>query len=106
MPDLNKIKDDANTLTKKIRTDLETLGKIYSDFNSEVESRFKDEFREQKGKIDGLEDFYSLKLIVNRNSQSINNALGIISKLKNISDFNISEMSEKLEEKKIKELIK
>ena len=106
MPDINKIKDDVDTLTKKIKTDLGTLGRIYSDFSSEVESRFKDEFREQKGKMDGLEDFYSLKLIVNRNSQSINNALGIISRLKNVSDFNISELADKSEDKNIKELIK
>ena len=104
MPDINKIKDDVSVLTKKIEDELKNLTRVYQGFCSEVDSRFQDELREQDGKMDGLEDFYGLKLIVNRNRQSVNNALGIILRLKDISGFNISETSEKIEKNKIKEL--
>lgn len=104
MQDLDKIKDDVSVLAKKIETELKNLTGMYQSFCSEVDSRFQEEFREQKGQMDGLEDFYGLKLIVNRNRQSVNNALGIILRLKDMSDFNISESSEKIEKQKVKEL--
>jgi hypothetical protein len=104
MRDLNNIKNEVSISTKKVLEDLKELSKRYSEFQREVDSRFRDELRDQNGKIDGLEDFYGLNLLVKRNCQNISNAYSIISRLKDVSEFNISEISE--EKKQIAEIFK
>lgn len=94
MSDLNNIKDEVTVATKKVLEDLKVLSRKYLEFQKEIESKFRDELRGQNGKIDGLDDFYSLNLIVKRNSQNISNAFSIVSKLKDVSSFNIDEISE------------
>ena len=70
-----------------------------------MEEKFREEVREQGGKMDGLEDFYRLNMVVKRNSQIISNTLGMINKVKDISGFNIEEITEDIENKNIKELV-
>lgn len=94
MSDLNNIKDEVSVATKKVLEGLKVLSRKYVEFQKEIESKFRDELRGQNGKIDGLDDFYSLNLIVKRNSQNISNAFSIISKLRDVSSFNIDEISE------------
>jgi hypothetical protein len=105
MPDnINRSKKEVTDLTVKTQKDLAILMNAYDRFQSDIEERFREEMREQDGKIDGLEDFYSLNMIVKRNAQMISNSLGMLKRLKDISEFNIEEMTD-TEYKKIKELI-
>ena len=69
----------------------------HEDFKSFVSL---EEIKKQKGKIDGLQDFLQLNQILNRNSQISSAALSTLSRYKDVSDFNISEIEEELEEKK------
>lgn len=105
MADLNNIKNEVTAATKKVLEDLKALTWKYAEFQKEIESKFRDELRSQNGKIDGLDDFYSLNLIVKRNSQNVNNAFSIVSKLKDVSSFNIDEISE-ADNKKLEEIFK
>ena len=101
---LDKIKKDASTVSK-VQESIKVLLTTYSQFQTSLEEKFREEVREQSGKMDGLEDFYRLNMVVKRNSQIISNTLGMINKVKDISDFNIEEISDEIDNKKIKELV-
>ena len=103
MPDPNKMRDKIDNLSKKIKQDVGALAAQYGNLSGEVNKRFRDELREQKGKMDGLEDFYQLSILVKRNAQVVNHVLGMLSKVTDISSFDISEEVEKKDE--VEELI-
>jgi len=86
---------DVAELTNKIERELKDLTGLYAAFNKEIELMFKEELSLQDGKMEGLEDFYGLKIIVGRNNQNVNNALGMLSRIRDISSFNISEIADK-----------
>jgi hypothetical protein len=104
MSDLNKIKNEVSSATKKVLGDLKLLSRKYKEFQAEIDARFREELREQHGKMDGLEDFYGLNLYVKRNSQNVNNAFGMLTRLTDVSTFNISEIND-LEDKRIRDLV-
>lgn len=93
MPDLNNMISDASSLTKKVSKDLKMLAAIYEELNKEAFSVFRDEYVRQDGKLDGLEDFYSLVAQSKGNKKSVGIALNLIYRLKDISDFSASEES-------------
>jgi hypothetical protein len=95
MPDPNKMRDSISTKTNKIRKDMGALSAQYQDLSKEIHRRFREELREQKGSMDGLEDFYQLSMLVKRNAQVANHMLGMLSKLTDISGYNITEETEK-----------
>lgn len=95
MPNPNKMRDSISTITHKIRKDMGTLSAQYHDLSGEINKRFREELREQKGSMDGLEDFYQLSVLVKRNAQVANHMLGMLSKLTDISGYNITEEIEK-----------
>lgn len=103
MPDPNKMRDGINSLSKKIKRDVGALAAQYGDFANEVNRRFREELREQKGKMDGLEDFYQLTMLVKRNAQVANHVLGMMSKMTDVSSYDISEETDKKDE--VEELI-
>lgn len=105
MSDLNKIKNEVSSATKKVLGDLKLLSGKYKEFQAEIDARFKEELREQHGNLKGLEDFYSLNVSIKRNNQHVNNAFGLLNRLTDVSSFNISEIND-LEDKRIKELVK
>lgn len=95
MPDPNKMRDSISSTTKKIKKDMGALAAQYQDLSKEIHRRFRDELREQNGSMDGLEDFYQLSMLVKRNAQVANHMLGMLSKLTDISGYNITEETEK-----------
>ncbi len=103
MPDPNKMRDGIDTLSKKIKRDMGALAAQYGGLANEVNRRFRDELREQNGKMDGLEDFYQLTMLVKRNAQVANHVLGMMSKMTDISSYDISEDTEKKDD--VEELI-
>jgi hypothetical protein len=104
MADLNNIKKQITDLTNKAQSDLSNLLDAYGSMQEDVETRFRTEQREQGGRMDGLEDFYSLNLLVKRNLQTVSNTVGMLKRLRDISGFDISEITD-LEYKKIKEIV-
>lgn len=95
MPDPNKMRDNISALLRKLRRDAGNLSAQYNNLSDEVQKRFRDELREQKGSMDGLEDFYQLSVLVKRNAQISGNVLGMLSKLSDISSFDITEEIDK-----------
>jgi hypothetical protein len=105
MSNLDKIKKDASSLSEKVKESIKVLLTTYSQFQISLEEKFREEVREQGGKMEGLEDFYRLNMLVKRNSQIISNALGMINKVKDVSGFDIEEITDTVENNKIKELV-
>lgn len=103
MPDVNKIIADVTSIGKRSLKDLRTMVEAYEILVKEVDSTFKEEIRFQDGKSDGLEDFYALLVSIKKNKISIINAMTLIERLKNISDFNISEETIEKVHKEVKE---
>jgi hypothetical protein len=106
MSDPNYMRNEVSELTRKIQKQLKELLGMYKNFHDEIETRFREELREQEGELAGLEDFYGLSLSIKRNTQNVGNALTLMSRLKDLSGFDISETPEKSVEKQIKELVK
>jgi hypothetical protein len=104
MPNLNKIASDTASLRTKLLGDIDALVRMYGALESEVGQRFKEEYSKNSGKIQGLEDFYALNQMVRKNMISVKQAHSIISRMKDISGFDISEELE--EDKEIEELLK
>lgn len=96
MSEVNKMISDVSSLSKKIAKDLDTLSSVYHRLFDDINHRFKEELLRQNGKINGLEDFYSLVILLKADKTKVRNALSILGGLKDISQFNVSE--EALEE--------
>jgi len=108
MKNLDSIQSEVLNKTKKIQRELKELFGLYRDFQSEIESRFREELKSQDGKIEGLEDFYSFSLTLKRNMQNIGNSASLMARIKDVSGYNIEEeLQEPVKniEKKVKEII-
>jgi len=108
MKNLDGIQSEVLNKTKKIQRELKELFGLYRDFQSEIENRFREELRDQGGKIEGLEDFHSFSLTLKRNMQNIGNSASIMARIKDVSGYNIEEELQEPKakiEKKVKELI-
>ena len=104
--DLDKIIKDANKLRKKIAPDLKALDGLYSKLKEEIGDKFKEEFSFQKGDLRGLEDFYSLLMIVKKDTAMIRNVSNMFRRLNDLSDYNVSEekAEELIEKSELKEI--
>jgi hypothetical protein len=91
MKELDNIQREVSNKTKKVQKDIKELFSLYRSFQSEIESRFREEINEQGGRLEGLEDFYSFSLITKRNMQNIGNTLALISRVKDVSGYDITE---------------
>ena len=91
MEDLNKITSDITVLKKKILKDLDTFITLYTKLGSDVDSRFKDEYRNNRGLLDGLEDFHLLNYLCKKNLSAAKSAHSVIARIKDISGFDIKE---------------
>lgn len=89
--EINKAFKDISIKHKKIFKDMEDILKNYINLESELNSRFKTEYSRNNNKIDGLEDFYSLKALVRKNVMLNKSAFGLLSKIRDMSGFDISE---------------
>lgn len=94
MADMNKTRDDITNILKKIKRDMSTLCGLYDNLSNEIEKSFREELGEQKGSIEGLEDFYQLTISIKRNAMIVKNSAGLLNKMKNISNYNITEETE------------
>lgn len=104
MPDLNKMINDLSIIQKKTVKDLNEMFRIYKNLEHDVSQKFKDEVQNNKGSINGLEDFRSLTYMCKKNLMSVKNAHTLILRLKDISKFDISEESEA--DREISEILK
>lgn len=104
MPNINDKVVKVKNLKKKILKDSENLLQVYGDLSKEINSRFREEFRE-KGSMSGLEDFYMLNNIMKKNLNSVKNICALMKRMQNIGDYEISEIEEKIEENMVKEIL-
>ena len=104
MSDVSKMISNVSSLSKKIGKELIKLSMSYDELFNEVDRRFKEELSRQNGKINGLEDFYSLFLSLKQDRNKIRNSAHLMGGLRDISQFNVSE--EALEEERENRLLK
>jgi hypothetical protein len=104
MSELNKITSDVTALRNKIMSDLNGLIKLYSELESSVTGRFREEYQKNAGSMNGLEDFYILNSHVKKNTLSAKQAHNILKRMRDVAGYDISE--EEVSEKEIAELLK
>jgi hypothetical protein len=104
MADLNHITRDATVLRGKILKDLDTLIKMYGEFEGSVTDRFRNEYERNAGSTNGLEDFYMLNNIVKKNHIAVKNAHALLKRMRDVEGFEITE--EELVDKELEELLK
>ena len=103
MADLNKIASDITGARQRILKEMNDLLRMYREFEGTVSSRFSSEYRSNDGSIAGLEDFYILKNIVRKNNVAVKNAHSILSRMQDVSGFDISE--ETLVDKELEKIL-
>ena len=91
MSDINKTIGDIASLKIKILGDLQILSSMLSKTSSDMDSRFREEFIRQNGKVDGLEDLYTLNRILKKNSMFAKNAHTMLVKMSNTNGYEVSE---------------
>lgn len=104
MPDLNKMIGDLSIIQKKTISDLDEMLRISKDLEHDVSQKFREEIQNNKGSMNGLEDFHALTYMCKKNLTSVKNAHSLIVRLKDISKFDISEETES--EREIAEILK
>lgn len=106
MADSNKMIADSLRQTKKLKDDLKKLIDLYDVLFKDVDKRFRSEYMHQKGSTDGLEDFYTLILDLKTNRSKLKNTFSLLTRLKDLSKYDINETERKLdEEKEIEQII-
>jgi len=104
MADLNKIILDVKIMRRGIIKQLQEYFSIYADLEKEVQNRFHDEYSRNNHKLSGLEDFHQLSYACKKNLTTLKTALNLISKMSDLSGFEINEEDETL--KKLDEILK
>jgi hypothetical protein len=106
MLDLDKILKDIEVIRKSILPQLKKLDNLYTKLKEELNDKFKEEYREQRGDLRGLEDFYSLLVAVKKDVMVVKGTTNLIKKLNNLSEYNVSEESieEAKEEAELEEI--
>ena len=105
MADLNTSVTKVTALKEKIKKDVSTLISLYSDLKKEIDHKFKEELKLQKGDYNGLEDFYALVMMLKKDTQTSVGVLSLLKRLNDLSGFSISEIEDKIEDtKKLEDL--
>jgi len=89
--DLNKNISDVNAMRKKMLKDLQGYLALYTELEKDVQNRFQTEYRHNNNNIAGLEDFQRLSYICKKNLTMVKSATGFISKVSDLSGFDINE---------------
>lgn len=106
MANPNKMIAESSKLTKKLKDDLKRLMALYDELHRDVDTKFKTEYINQNGSTDGLEDFYALILDLKTNRSKLKNTFSLLSRLKDITKYDIDETEKKIDdEKEIEDII-
>ena len=105
MVNVNSAMKDVSVLTKKIAKDLGTLAKTYQGLSETLKAKFKEEVA-YNGSFEGLEVFNSLSVSVSRNLGSVRNIGYLMSRLRDLSSFDVSEIEEEIINGDISKLMK
>jgi hypothetical protein len=89
---------DANSLKKKMLKEFGEFMSVYSSLEKEVSKRFQDEFRYNKHKLSGLEDFHQLSYACKKNLTTIKSACNLIARVSDLSGYDINEEDELVKE--------
>jgi hypothetical protein len=82
---------EINKFRNKILKDIAVLLKRQSSFEDNVNKKFRIEFNRNKQSMDQLEDFYHLKYLSKKNLQSVKTAHNLLSRMDDLSRFEIEE---------------
>lgn len=98
MPDINKMISDANNMRKNALKTLEEYMAHYAALEKEVQSRFQEEYSHNNHRLAGLEDFHQLSYICKKNFGTVRSACNLLSRMSDLSGFDISEHDELVKE--------
>ena len=91
MMEIAKEASDINNLRKKVLKDLGVLLKKQAALNGDIRSKFRTEYNRNNKSVQSLEDFYHLSHISKKNLQSVTTAHNLISRMDDLSRFEIEE---------------
>jgi len=97
MNNLPKLISESSEQHKRVLQHLREYLKTNVLLETEMKKRLGEELRSQKGKIDGLQDFYQLTQIFSRNTQMSSAAMAALSRVREVHDFSIEEITLNLE---------
>lgn len=98
MPEINKMISDANGIRKGILKQLQEYLVVYASLEKEVQNRFHTEYTSNDHKLAGLEDFHQLSYACKKNLTMVKTAFNLVSKISDLSGFDIDEEAETLKE--------
>lgn len=98
MPDINKMISDANGMKKEVNKVLQDYLSLYADLEKEVQGRFQEEYRHNKYKLAGLEDFHRLSYMCKKNFSAVKSACNLMLRMADLSGFDINEEAELIKE--------
>ena len=90
MKEINSLATRSLEIHKKAENTLKELYGVYQELNKISHAVFNEQLLENKGKINGLEDFYQMVQTIKKHSQLVGSSLGILVKVADISDFKIT----------------
>lgn len=103
MADLNNTLNNIRDLRKKVLGDLASLLEMHAKAADDVQERYRMEYQQNGGSVEGLEDFYALNNIMRKNNFNIRNAHALVNRMMNTEGFDISE--EVIETKKLDKIL-
>jgi hypothetical protein len=104
MAELSQMFKDAAAMRKRTEKDLAAMLALYTEFSGEVDKRFREEYSDNGGRMEGLEDFFALNNLLKRNLASLKNAFGSLKMVKPLDAFEVSE--KEIEDKKVEAAVK
>lgn len=104
MSDLTQMFKDAAAMRKRAEKELAAMLALYVEFSGEVDKRFQEEYSDNGGKMEGLEDFFALKNLLKRNLATLKHSFGSLKMIKPLDAFEISE--KEIEEKQVEAAVK
>lgn len=90
--ELAKMIIELENLRKKLIQDSDNFLNLYMNFEKELRKRFDNEYLNNKGSIEGLEDFRKMVLLSQKNCNIIRTVNNLLKKnIINLKDFEIIE---------------
>jgi len=102
MANPNKMISDSTRMSKKLKGEIGKLMALYDELFKDIDRKFRTEYVNQNGSIDGLEDFYTLLMDLKINKSKLKNIFSLMSRMKDLTKYDINEAEKKIEDEKEK----
>jgi len=105
MSKVNNLMKEVSSSAKRVEKDLESFMKSYQSLSDLLKKKLREEMS-YTGSYEGLDIFNALNTTTLKNLNSVKNAYHLIKRLRDLSDFNVSEIEEEIINADIRKLMK